>query len=269
VGINPFTRNAGATTILTNYQKASSLSTNDANACIDLINLIGQIKVERHLEILWANILKHTQVNGLLIVVYDSSHRSSYGERVSESSRFSKNIDQRYLDFYENTRAWTCDPILYYCAQNPGVNTTEACWEKPFVPPTEVHKLEEFREMTERYFPSGLVATAQSQTMKGLSAYVAFGLEKGGSDEAVIRKILPHIVNSMFRPGLLSTPDFTDKEMQVIERMMIGDTHKEIADKLFVGEGTIKFHLVKIFSKLEVSNRIEATEVCRKMFRFK
>jgi len=247
-------------------QSRSALSAEDANACIELINLIGQIKVERHLEILWGNILKYTQAKSLLVVVYDSSHRSAYGERVTANSRFAKNIDQRYLDFYENTKAWTCDPILYYCAQNPGVHTTEACWEKPFLPPSELHRLEEFRGMTERYFPSGLVATARSPALKGLSVYVAFGLEKGGSDEAIIRNIIPHVVKSMFRPGLLSAPSFTDKEFQVIQNMVAGDTHKEIADKMFVSERTVKFHLVKIFSKLEVSNKVEAIERCRKLF---
>lgn len=251
-----------------NSPERSALSKEDANAAIELINLIGQIKVERQLEILWGNILNHTQAKSLAIGVYDSLNKSEYA-RVSDTSKFSKNIDQRYFDYYENSKAWECDPVMYYCLRNLGVNTTEQCWENPWVPDSELHRLEEFREMQKQHVPSGLVAVGRSQLMKGVNVYVGFGLELGGSDEAIIRTIIPHILKSMLRPGLLSCPDFTDKEFQVIEHMMNGFTHKEIADKIFVSERTIKFHLGKIFAKLEVSNKVEAIERCGKLFLFK
>lgn len=52
--------------------------------------------------------------------------------------------------------------------------------------------------------------------------------------------------------------DLTDRECEVLEEMKQGFTNKEIADHLCISLATVKTHLINIYSKLEVKNRIEA-----------
>jgi DNA-binding NarL/FixJ family response regulator len=44
----------------------------------------------------------------------------------------------------------------------------------------------------------------------------------------------------------------------VLKLVSEGNTNKEIANKLFLGEGTVRNYVSSILSKLEVSNRAEA-----------
>lgn len=44
-----------------------------------------------------------------------------------------------------------------------------------------------------------------------------------------------------------------EKDFQVVAR---GLRNKEIADKLFISEGTVKVHLHNIYEKLKVDNRL-------------
>ena len=51
----------------------------------------------------------------------------------------------------------------------------------------------------------------------------------------------------------------TRREIDVLERMVKGDTNARIAKTLVVSEGTVKFHVKNILRKLHASNRAEAT----------
>ena len=50
----------------------------------------------------------------------------------------------------------------------------------------------------------------------------------------------------------------TPREQEVLQILAKGYTNKEIAQKLFISEKTVKSHLNNIFKKLEVSRRLEA-----------
>lgn len=50
----------------------------------------------------------------------------------------------------------------------------------------------------------------------------------------------------------------TDREIDVLERLVRGETNKEIADALTISENTVKSHLCNIMEKLHLRNRIEA-----------
>lgn len=54
------------------------------------------------------------------------------------------------------------------------------------------------------------------------------------------------------------TKDLTDREIQIIQLLSEGNTNKDIADKLFISEKTVKSHLRTIFRKLEVTDRAQA-----------
>jgi two-component system NarL family response regulator len=58
-----------------------------------------------------------------------------------------------------------------------------------------------------------------------------------------------------------SRPDLTTREMEILELVAKGFTNKEIAHALRVSQFTVRNHLNKITSKLEVADRTEAAFV--------
>jgi len=58
---------------------------------------------------------------------------------------------------------------------------------------------------------------------------------------------------------LLST--LTTREKEVLDCLAQGYSNQEIAHKLFVSNATIKNHLIKIYRKLSVSNRTQASHI--------
>ena len=50
----------------------------------------------------------------------------------------------------------------------------------------------------------------------------------------------------------------TKRETEIMHHVYQGYTNKQIADKLFISEETVKKHLKNIFCKLDASNRINA-----------
>jgi two-component system, NarL family, nitrate/nitrite response regulator NarL len=49
----------------------------------------------------------------------------------------------------------------------------------------------------------------------------------------------------------------TPREREVIQEIVSGHSNKEIAEKLFISDDTVKHHLSNIFNKLGVFNRLE------------
>lgn len=52
--------------------------------------------------------------------------------------------------------------------------------------------------------------------------------------------------------------DLTQRELTILQLMAEGMQNEEIANKLCISEGTIRSHTHKIYSKLQVTNRIQA-----------
>jgi DNA-binding NarL/FixJ family response regulator len=50
----------------------------------------------------------------------------------------------------------------------------------------------------------------------------------------------------------------SDREVEVLKLLAIGDTNKEIAEKLFITENTARVHVKNIFEKLQLRNRQQA-----------
>jgi two-component system nitrate/nitrite response regulator NarL len=49
----------------------------------------------------------------------------------------------------------------------------------------------------------------------------------------------------------------TEREREVIARACEGLKNKQIAERLFISDTTVRHHLTSIFSKLDVSDRLE------------
>lgn len=60
---------------------------------------------------------------------------------------------------------------------------------------------------------------------------------------------------------------FTPKEQQIIEMLLNRHSNREIADKLFLSEGTIKNNVSVIYGKLGVKNWVEALELLERTIR--
>lgn len=77
--------------------------------------------------------------------------------------------------------------------------------------------------------------------------------------EAVLRRsirqkeVSQEVIQSQVPIDLL-----TSKEKEVLQMVAKGESNKQIADKMFVKEVTVKTHLNSIFKKLKVANRTQA-----------
>jgi len=49
----------------------------------------------------------------------------------------------------------------------------------------------------------------------------------------------------------------TDREGQVIALVCEGLRNKQIAERLYISDTTVRYHLTSIFSKLDISDRLE------------
>ena len=70
-----------------------------------------------------------------------------------------------------------------------------------------------------------------------------------------------------------SIPDFeTDKkdfslskrEIEVLEKLSVGENYNQIADNLFVSPSTVRKHIENIYHKLQVHNKIQAVQLAKK-----
>ncbi len=99
------------------------------------------------------------------------------------------------------------------------------------------------------------------------------GLKIGADDYIVKPFMLPNLLARMEavlrrskrytqvkKDSKVTLPEnlLTSKETEVLEMVAKGASNKQIADKLFVKEVTVKTHLNSIFKKLKVENRTQA-----------
>jgi DNA-binding NarL/FixJ family response regulator len=77
-------------------------------------------------------------------------------------------------------------------------------------------------------------------------------------DPSLTQRVFAEVRRSIQREEAAAFTDLTPQEMQVLSLIAEGQTNREIANKLFLSEGTVRNYVSSILSKLEVSNRAEA-----------
>jgi DNA-binding CsgD family transcriptional regulator len=95
---------------------------------------------------------------------------------------------------------------------------------------------------------------ARVQLRTALRLFREFGVEAFG-DRA---RIELEATGERIRPRAADTaPQLTPQESQVARLAAEGLTNREIAARLFIGQSTVEYHLVKVFRKLDVRSRTQ------------
>lgn len=73
-------------------------------------------------------------------------------------------------------------------------------------------------------------------------------------------QVATKIMNRFRQPKQEQAPhhDLTDREMEVLRLIAKGHSNQEVADELFIGIKTVKFHVTNILAKLGVDDRTQA-----------
>lgn len=113
---------------------------------------------------------------------------------------------------------------------------------------------------------NALKAGAQAYVLKGVAARELNGIVhsvymgEGYVSPSLAANLLSEITSSHRQPQ--STKDdfdeLTEREQQILELIAIGTSNKEIGQKLFLTEKTIKHYVTNILQKLHVRNRVQA-----------
>jgi DNA-binding NarL/FixJ family response regulator len=104
-----------------------------------------------------------------------------------------------------------------------------------------------------------LLKNLESTELRGMLDAVARG------EAAITPAIAGRILAELSRPAAPVAPDpaahdpdrLTEREMDVLRRVVAGDRNKEIAAVLGISENTVKFHLRNILDKLHAQSRAE------------
>ena len=95
-----------------------------------------------------------------------------------------------------------------------------------------------------------IIANTSKKAEEYLSGTIQSGYDNGTA--LFSEKDIDHIL-----VGEKIVIQITEREKEVLEKLLANKQRKEIADELFVTESTIKKHTSSIFAKFEVTNRFE------------
>ncbi len=88
------------------------------------------------------------------------------------------------------------------------------------------------------------------------------GLKLTGTRERVVLKEVPITAGQPFVPDERKRADLgiTPRELEILELIARGMSNREIAEKLFVSENTVKTHSSRVFDKLGARRRTQAVQ---------
>lgn len=145
----------------------------------------------------------------------------------------------------------------------PGKSGIEACEEiKSRNPDIQIIMLTSYAE-DEMLF-SAIKAGASGYVLKQINSeglihsLEAVARGEGSLDPAVTQRVFQEVRKAVKEEEAASFSSLSQQEKMVLRLVSEGKTNKEIAQNLFLGEGTVRNYVSSILSKLSVSNRAEA-----------
>lgn len=144
-----------------------------------------------------------------------------------------------------------------------GGSGIEACQEiTTRFPETKVIMLTSYAE-DEMLF-SAIRAGAAGYVLKQIGgddlirAIEAVGRGEALLDSAVTQRVFQEVRKAAREEEASAFSDLTQQEMHVLQLVSEGRTNRQIAEMLYLGEGTVRNYVSSILSKLNVRNRAEA-----------
>lgn len=144
-----------------------------------------------------------------------------------------------------------------------GGSGIEACQEITVAhPDTKVIMLTSYAE-DEMLF-SAIRAGAAGYVLKQIGgddlvrAIEAVGRGEALLDSAVTQRVFQEVRKAAREEEASAFADLTQQEMHVLHLVSEGRTNRQIAEMLYLGEGTVRNYVSSILSKLNVRNRAEA-----------
>jgi DNA-binding NarL/FixJ family response regulator len=83
--------------------------------------------------------------------------------------------------------------------------------------------------------------------------------------ETVIVKEIPATAPFAFNASKLDELGITRRELEILELIAHGMSNREIAEKLFVSESTVKTHTSRLFDKLSAKRRTQAVQIGKEL----
>lgn len=93
------------------------------------------------------------------------------------------------------------------------------------------------------------------------------GLRLTRKEEIVVVKEVPVVATEPFalNENQLKLLGITKRELEILELIAQGMSNREIADKLFVSENTVKTHSSRLFDKLSAKRRTQAVQIAKEL----
>jgi NarL family two-component system response regulator LiaR len=85
---------------------------------------------------------------------------------------------------------------------------------------------------------------------------IYFGLRWTRAKEVVVIRGMPFVLNA----EKLKEVGLTAREHEILALIAQGLSNREIGEKLFVSENTVKTHSSRLFEKMEVNRRVQAVQ---------
>lgn len=152
--------------------------------------------------------------------------------------------------------------VILMDIQMPHVTGVEATTTiRSILPATQIIILTTFDD--DEYLLAGLRAGACGYLLKDMpSEQLADAIRSAAKGQSPIgpemaRKLVNLVTHSPIAPPP-AVSDLSEREIEVLRLIAAGLSNKEIAEKLFIAEGTAKNHVSNILSKLEARDRAQA-----------
>ena len=111
-----------------------------------------------------------------------------------------------------------------------------------------------------------IYASATALLFTSLGIWIALKLTKPKTTTIILEKNQFLSNSNNFKPNekLILQLGLSKRELEVLQLMAQGLSNQEISENLFVSLNTVKTHISRLFSKLNVKRRTQAIEMAKK-----